>query len=125
MMNEIPVEITVACIAAIGSLIVAAFNAWAAHRKDQRDTLYRQQREVVEKERDRRDREREMKEDQRHAMDEALMDGVSSCLDALDISLIALQGGHLNGNVEAARERVASSARQMRKVKDATLSRIL
>ncbi len=124
-MTYIPTEITVACLAAVGSLAVAAFNAWAAYRKDKRDAAYRQQREAVEKERDRRDREREAKEDQRHAMDEALMDGVSSCLDALDISLIALQGGHLNGNVEAARGRVASSARQMRKVKDETISRFL
>lgn len=124
-MGYIPTEITVACIAAIGSLAVAAFNAIAACRKDRRDNRYRLQRELAEQERDRRDREREAREDQRHAMDEALMDGVSSCLDALDISLIALQGGHLNGNVEAARDRVASSARQMRKVKDETLSRIL
>lgn len=124
-MGYIPTEITVACIAAIGSLAVAAFNAIAAYRKDRRDNRYRLQRELAEQERDRRDREREAREDQRHAMDEALMDGVSSCLDALDISLIALQGGHLNGNVEAARDRVASSARQMRKVKDETLSRIL
>lgn len=124
-MTYIPTEITVACIAAIGSLAVAAFNAIASYRKDKRDAVYRRQREQMEQERDRRDREREMREDQRHAMDEALMDGVSSCLDALDISLIALQGGHLNGNVEAARDRVASSARQMRKVKDSTLSRII
>lgn len=122
-MTEIPTEITVACIAAVGSLLVAAFNAWTAHRKDKRDAEYRAIRERAEQERDRREREREAREDQRHAMDEALMDGVSSCLDALDISLIALQGGHLNGNVEAARGRVASSARQMRKVKDETLSR--
>lgn len=124
-MTSIPTEITVACLAAVGSLLVAAFNAWCAYRKDRRDAAYRQQREQAEKERDRRDREREAKEDQRHIMDEALMDGVSSCLDALDISLIALQGGHLNGNVEAARERVASSARQMRRVKDQTISKIL
>lgn len=119
----IPTEITVAAIAAIASLLVAAFNAWTAIRKDRRDTRYREIREQAEKERDRRDREREIRDAQRSAMDEALMDGVSSCLDALDVSLIALQGGHLNGNVEAARQRVASSARQMRKVKDETLSR--
>lgn len=124
-MTEIPAEITVACIAALGSLAVAAFNAWAAWRKERRDLAYRQLRENAEKERDRRDRERELREEQRHAMDEALMDGVSSCLDALDVSLIALQGGHLNGNVEAARDRVASSAREMRRVKDKTIARMM
>ena len=115
-------EITVACIAALGSLAVAAFNAWAAWRKERRDLAYRQVRENAEKERDRRDRERELREEQRHALNATLMDGVSSCLDALDVSLIALQGGHLNGNVEAARDRVASSAREMRRVKDKTIA---
>lgn len=119
----IPTEITVAAIAAIASLLVAGFNALTTIRTNRRDAEYRAMREQAEKERDRRDREREIRETQRSAMDEALMDGVSSCLDALDVSLIALQGGHLNGNVEAARQRVASSARQMRKVKDETLSR--
>ena len=118
-------EITVACIAALGSLAVAAFNAWAAWRKERRDLAYRAKREGAEAERDRREAERVKREEQRHAMDEALMDGVSSCLDALDVSLIALQGGHLNGNVEAARDRVASSAREMRRVKDRTIASIL
>ena len=119
----IPTEVTVAAIAAIASLLVAGFNALTTIRTNRRDAEYRTMREQAEKERDRRDREREIRDEQRSTMDEALLDGVSSCLDALDVSLIALQGGHLNGNVEAARKRVASSARQLRKVKDETISR--
>ena len=117
-MYQIPTEVTVACIAAIGSLLVSLVNAIAAWLKDKSDKAYRAEREKAE-------RERAVREDQRHAMDEAMMDGIASALEGIDISLIALQGGHLNGNVEAARARVESSARQMRQVKDKTISKLL
>ena len=117
-MHELPTEITVACIAAIGSLLVSLVNACAAWRKDKSDKEYRAAREKDE-------RERKVREDQRHAMDEAMLDGIASALGGIDISLIALQGGHLNGNVEAARARVESSARQLRQVKDETISKLL
>lgn len=117
-MSEIPTEITVACIAAIGSLLVSAVNAYAAWRKDRSDKEYRAAREQAE-------RERTLRENQRHAMDEAMMDGLESVLEATDISLIALQGGHLNGNVEAARERVGASKKRMRDVKNQTVTMLL
>lgn len=117
-MTEIPTEITVACIAAIGSLLVSLVNACAAWHKDRSDKEYRAAREASE-------RERTMRENQRHAMDEALMDGLESVLEASDISLIALQGGHLNGNVEAARDRLNASKTRMRTVKNQTITMLL
>lgn len=117
-MVEIPTEITVACIAAVGSLLVSAINSYAAYRKDKGDKAYRAEREKAE-------RERALREDQRHAMDEAMMDGLESVLEATDISLIALQGGHLNGNVEAARDRVSASKKRMRDVKNQTVTMLL
>ena len=48
----------------------------------------------------------ELQRQQRHAMDEAVYHSMSAVLEAQDIALIALQGGHLNGNVEAARTKI-------------------
>lgn len=120
-----PVEIAVCLITALSSLVMTVVTFTLQQVRDKRDAEYRRQQEQLEEAREEREREREQRENQRHLMDEALMDGVASALEGIDISLIALQGGHLNGNVENARSRVEASAAQMRKVKNSILSEII
>ena len=125
MLEGMPVEVATCLIMAGSSLVMALVNFGLQQARDRKDAQYRKQQEELEKAREEREQERERRENQRHLMDEALMDGVASALEGIDISLIALQGGHLNGNVENARSRVEASAAQMRKVKNSILSEII
>ena len=70
-----------ATIAAIASILAAFITACSAAER-------------------RRDEERERLREQ---MNQATAESMLALLDAMDVSMLALEGGHLNGNVEEAR----------------------
>jgi hypothetical protein len=57
--------------------------------------------------------QRNLKEHEKSMMYEAIISGIMASLKASDVSLIALQGGHLNGNVEDARKDVGAAIERM------------
>lgn len=101
---QIPTEIMVAVItsgcAMIASVIGALLNYEnniKQQQRDQQEHEYREQQAARDSKRDEIERERAYVYD-------ALLKGTAASLQANDISLIALQHGHLNGNVEEARK---------------------
>ena len=58
-------------------------------------------------------KQRCLKEHEESMMCEAIIAGIMASLKASDVSLIALQGGHLNGNVKDARKDVDSAIERM------------
>lgn len=57
--------------------------------------------------------QRSLKEHEQSMMYEAIIAGIMASLKASDVSLVALQGGHLNGNVEDARKDVDKAIERM------------
>ena len=101
---QVPTEIMVAIItsgaAMIASVIGALLNFETSQKqneRDQRDHEYRVEQSA-------RDEKREQIEVERSYVYDALLKAADASLQANDISLIALQHGHLNGNVEEARQ---------------------
>lgn len=101
---QIPTEIMVAVItsgcAMIASVIGALLNyenSIKQQQRDQQDHEYREQQAA-------RDSKRDAVERERAYVYDALLKASQASLQANDISLIALQHGHLNGNVEEARK---------------------
>lgn len=103
---QIPTELLIAMVtsgcAMIASIIGALMNYQTSiHQRDAETNAedYRQAQTERENRRDQIDHERACVYD-------SLMKGVSASLSANAISLIALQHGHLNGNVEEAAQEV-------------------
>ena len=103
---QVPTEILVAIItsgaAMIASVIGALLNFETSQKQNERDAkdhAYRVEQAARDERRDQIDQERAYVYD-------ALLKGTAAALQANDISLIALQHGHLNGNVEEARKLV-------------------
>lgn len=101
---QVPTEILVAMItsgaAMIASVIGALLNFETSQKQDERDAkdhAYRAEQAARDEKRDQIDQERSYVYD-------ALLKAADASLQANDISLIALQHGHLNGNVEEARQ---------------------
>lgn len=111
-------SIIVACIAAIGSMVVAIINGLMQRTKNKNDLLYRAEREKL-------DKERAAKDEQSREVFVSILEGLKTNMKALDITLISLQGGKLNGNVEEARRMIEQSAANMDKVKNEALSQLL
>lgn len=100
---QVPTEIMVAMItsgcAMIASVIGAILNYEQSVRqreREQKDQNYRTEQEA-------RDAKRDKIEQERGFVYDALLKAADASLQANDVSLIALQHGHLNGNVEEAR----------------------
>ena len=100
---QVPTEILVAMItsgaAMIASVIGALLNYETnqkQHERDAKDHAYREKQNA-------RDEKRDLIEKERAFIYDALLKGTAASLQANKISLIALQHGHLNGNVEEAR----------------------
>lgn len=84
----------------IASIIGALLNFETSQKQDERDAkdhAYRAEQAARDAKRDQIDQERAYVYD-------ALLKGTAASLQANNISLIALQHGHLNGNVEEARK---------------------
>lgn len=80
----------------IGALLNFETNA-KQNERDAKDHKYRVEQAA-------RDEKREQIEAERSCVYDALLKAADASLQANDISLIALQHGHLNGNVEEARQ---------------------
>ena len=100
--TEVIVAIVTSGCAAVSSIFVAIITYVGnnhAKQRDQQDTQYRAQQAIIDAKRDQQHAERQY-------LYEAMLKGIDASLTANEISLIALQHGHLNGNVEAARNKV-------------------
>lgn len=121
---QIPTEIMVAVItsgcAMIASVIGALLNyenSIKQQQRDQQDHEYREQQAARDDARDAIERERA------HVYD-ALLKGTAASLQANDVSLIALQHGHLNGNVEEARKIVKEAQEDLADAQRKAVARI-
>ena len=106
---QVPTEIMVAIItsgaAMIASVIGALLNFETNIKQNQRDAKEHEYRtEQAE-----REEKRDMIEQERAYVYDALIKASQASLQANDISLIALQHGKLNGNVQEARQIVKSA----------------
>ena len=100
--TEVIVAIITSGCAAVSSIFVAIITYVGNNRikqKDIQDAEYRSQQALLEAKREQQHKERQ-------CLDEAVLKGIDASLAANEISLIALQHGHLNGNVQAARDKV-------------------
>ena len=100
--TEVIVAIVTSGCAAVSSIFVAIITYAGNSRMKQRDTQdaqYRAQQAIIDAKRDQQHAERQY-------LYEAMLKGIDASLTANEISLIALQHGHLNGNVESARNKV-------------------
>lgn len=100
--TEVIVAIVTSGCAAISSIFVAVISYSGQNRmkqRDMQDAQYRAQQAILEAKREQQHKERQYLYD-------ALLRGVDASLAANEITLIALNHGHLNGNVEAAMDKV-------------------
>ena len=112
-MGPLPSEVLVAVItsgcAAVASIITALISYWQVEQVRQSNASMAEFR----KSQDSLNEQRCLKEHEESMMYEAIIAGIMASLKASDVSLIALQGGHLNGNVEDARKDVDSAIERM------------
>ena len=112
-MGPLPSEVLVAVItsgcAAVASIITALISY------AQGDKIRQSNESMAEfrKSQDSLNKQQGLKEHEESMMYEAIIAGIMASLKASDVSLIALQGGHLNGNVEDARKDVDSAIERM------------
>lgn len=107
--TEVIVAIVTSGCAAVSSIFVAIITYMGNNRMKQRDVQdaeYRSQQALL-------DAKREQQHKERQYLDEAVLKGIDASLAANEISLIALQHGHLNGNVQAARDKVHGAQANM------------
>ena len=100
--TEVIVAIVTSGCAAISSIFVAIITYVGNNRMKQRDkqeAQYRAQQALI-------DAKREQQHQERQYLYDAMLQGIDASLAANEISLIALNHGHLNGNVEAAMDKV-------------------
>ena len=113
MSPEVSAAVAAAAIAAIASVAVAVINAVAMRRQKEAQAAsvaYHERQELLEAAR----AEREL----------AVVDGVCASLGALDVTLIALHGGHLNGNVDAARMQVERAYSRINEIRNEALVKL-
>lgn len=100
--TEVIVAIITSGCAAISSIIGVGITYVGNNRMKQRgmqDAQYRAQQAMI-------DAKREQQHKERQYLYDALLRGLDASLAANEISLIALNHGHLDGNVEAAMDKV-------------------
>lgn len=109
MSTEVIVAIITSGCAAISSIIGVGITYVGNNRmkqRDMQDAQYRAQQAMMEAKRDQQHNERQY-------LYEAMLKGIDASLAANEICLIALQHGKLNGNVEAARDKVHEAQANM------------
>lgn len=115
--TEVIVAIITSGCAAISSIIGVCITYAGANRMKQRDVQdarYRAQQALI-------DAKREQQHKERQHLYDALLRGLDASLAANEISLIALNNGHLDGNVEAAIDKVQKAQANL----DATTSKAI
>lgn len=107
--TEVIVAIVTSGCAAVSSIFVAIITYVGNNRMKQRemqDAEYRAQQALLDAKRDQQHAERQY-------LTEAALKGIDASLTANEVCLIALQHGKLNGNVEAARDKVHEAQSNM------------
>lgn len=89
---QVPTEILVAMITSGAAMIASVIGALLNFESSQKQAA--------------RDQKRDQIDQERAYVYAALLKGTAAALQANDISLVSLQHGHLNGNVEEARKLV-------------------
>lgn len=115
--TEVIVAIITSGCAAISSVIGMGITYVGNNRmkqRDMQDAQYRAQQALINAKRDQQHNERQY-------LYEAMLKGIDASLAANEISLIALNHGHLNGNVEAAMDKVQKAQANL----DATTSKAI
>lgn len=100
--TDVLVAIITSGCAAISSIIGVVITYVGNNRmkqRDMQDAQYRAQQALI-------DAKREQQHKERQYLYDALLRGLDASLAANEISLIALNHGHLNGNVDAAMDKV-------------------
>lgn len=100
--TEVIVAIVTSGCAAVSSIFVAIITYVGNNRakqRDQQDAQYRAQQALINE-------KREQQHQERQYLYDAMLQGIDASLAADEVSLIALNHGHLNGNVEAAMDKV-------------------
>ena len=110
MWASIAAAIIAAC-ASITSALIAAHSANKARESDAARARY--------------EAERRQQESEREHIEEATAQGMLAVLEAVDVSLIALQGGHLDGNVDAARARIADARDAYQTTRSKAIAKLL
>lgn len=110
---EAIIAITVALIAAVASVATGVITSRANSRA-----------EKYQKERSEQEHERERRENEREHMEAATQTAMLAVLESLDVTLISLQGGHLNGNVEAARNDLAKAKRNFQETRSKAIAHL-
>ena len=122
---QVPTEIMVAMItsgaAMIASVIGALLNYETSIKQRERDAKEHEYRAKQTA----RDAERDQIEQERGYIYDALIKAAAASLQANDISLIALQHGHLNGNVEEARKIVRDAQNDLTDAQRKAVSHII
>lgn len=114
-----------AFIAAAGSVmaaIVSAVGVYKGNERKRESDDYRTRREAIDRENERR---RQLRDHERDMMDEAIQDSLLTLMEAEDVALVALSGGHLNGNVEDARKSLHDSKARLQQTRTKALTKIL
>lgn len=109
-METLAAALVAACASIVSALIAARASRSADAAKAEQES-YQQAR--LEQERERR------------YIDEATAQGMIAVLDAVDVSLVALQGGHLDGNVEEARAGIKDARTLYAQTRSKAISRLL
>lgn len=121
---QVPTEIMVAMItsgcAMIASVIGAILNFETSKKQNERDAKDHAYREAQTA----RDERRDLIDQERASVYGALLKGTAASLQANKISLIALQHGHLNGNVEEARRTVDEAQNDLEDVQRQAVAHI-
>lgn len=112
-MGQLPSEVLVAIVtsgcAAVASIVTAFISYWHGNQIRESNASmveFRQSQDALNE-------QRSLKEHEQSMMYEAIIAGIMASLKASDVSLVALQGGHLNGNVEDARKDVDKAIERM------------
>lgn len=110
---QVPTEIMVAMITSGCAMIASVIGAWLNYEnnvkqqeRDAKDHAYREEQTA-------RDARHDQIEQERGFVYDALIKAADASLQANDISLIALQHGHLNGNVTEARKIVKEAQKDL------------
>ena len=106
--------IAAACVAALASVVSALIAVRGERKAAEAEAAQARFHE------ERRERERESE-----YVEEATAQGMLAVLEAVDVSLIALQGGHLDGNVDSARDGIKEARAAYQRTRSRALSRLL
>lgn len=122
---QVPTEIMVAMITSGAAMIASVIGALLNYETNQKQTERDAKDHAYREEQTARDAKRDQIEQERGHVYDALLKASQASLRANDISLIALQHGHLNGNVEEARKIVKDAQNDLEAAQRKAVSHVI